>query len=1157
MLVIEDVILACLQQSATPLTDRQIRRRINERNLVRVSDALLNLQSSKMVRRSSRGTWFPIGGTRPGTPTTFQGGAQQESQQFISDFTQQHGPAKETRSKSAGSTSPWAMFRRLCMFYAECARLEERSQVRSFADREGNDFVSIPVEIDWSRLSNGHDVVIAVRDEWDAFLRTAPIEAKNEIFYLGGPVDVYVHKDGDTTSQFLSPVFIIPVRIKLGNGTLRLRAAGRIEVNQGWLQKRLKNAGKRQLFMKQMRLAEDELPFDDGTIRSFVPNMEEAYQGLWSCYRKWWQEPADIRQPVSEPNFTDITESGLRNRAVLMSPQPLKFTRRLVEELKAIVQMEDDKLDQTALAPLFRQDYSFANDPENEQWNATSYKIGEFCLLNPVQRDAVKKALNQRLTVITGPPGTGKSTVVSHILANAAIHGQKALFASRNHQALEAVEPRLNAMLEGDEMLVLRPSRPFGDNRQQFEWQQAMALLLSKPRRDGAIERLADLRNDLFEKLTERENVEDAIQNMIEHREQLGKLEAHLADVFKAVSSDHQSIISNQDTTNCCSSEQVNAAERQLSMLLSLEPVGWLRPFLIWWWRIRIRKCQRKAQQLVMAVNGVVQTKTDTTNQHVNGNVNQNELVTALNYAGKLSLSIELTAKIKSIENILHHSEPLADQTEKLSKTESDLESLTKRTLQAISESAGADLTPQQRQKFAEISAGLANHGPPTTQWPTRTAFDSAFEKIVPELLKSFPIWCVSNLTVARAAPLIPAVFDLVVIDEASQCDIGSIVPLLFRAKQAVIVGDPMQLKHVASIAKQTELQLRKKYGLIAEERFERFTHVENSCYQLASSSEHLESTIQLTGHYRCDPQIAEYCNNTFYNKTLNILTNTERLARPKAAKEHGACMWTNCVGDIKKASSGCYCTKQVAIIIAELQRLEEEKFIGTVGVITPFRAHANRLRDAVEQELGEGIPPRWRFMVDTVDGFQGDERDIILFSLVGGPSMPDGSKSFLYRNRNRFNVAASRARSFLHIIGDREWALQSGVPFLTALVQICERSTGQKDGLIREDLIGPVWEPRVAEALRDRGLAIKQQYHTCGYYLDFALLREDLKLNVEVDGETYHRDASGARKFEDIYRDLILRAAGWKIIRFWVYQLRDDFDGCIDKVVSNWENRV
>jgi very-short-patch-repair endonuclease len=59
--------------------------------------------------------------------------------------------------------------------------------------------------------------------------------------------------------------------------------------------------------------------------------------------------------------------------------------------------------------------------------------------------------------------------------------------------------------------------------------------------------------------------------------------------------------------------------------------------------------------------------------------------------------------------------------------------------------------------------------------------------------------------------------------------------------------------------------------------------------------------------------------------------------------------------------------------------------------------------------------------------------------------------------------------------------------------------------------------------------------------------------MDIEVDGEC-HRDVSGRRKLEDVYRDQILEAAGWSIKRFWVYQLREDFDACVDHVKKRWD---
>ena len=90
--------------------------------------------------------------------------------------------------------------------------------------------------------------------------------------------------------------------------------------------------------------------------------------------------------------------------------------------------------------------------------------------------------------------------------------------------------------------------------------------------------------------------------------------------------------------------------------------------------------------------------------------------------------------------------------------------------------------------------------------------------------------------------------------------------------------------------------------------------------------------------------------------------------------------------------------------------------------MVTPFRQQANRIRD----ELYDGEIPHEileeKLSVDTAHGFQGDEKDVILFSLCAGPGMPAGSLGFLRETGNLFNVAVSRARAVLHVVGNRSW---------------------------------------------------------------------------------------------------------------------------------------
>ena len=72
-------------------------------------------------------------------------------------------------------------------------------------------------------------------------------------------------------------------------------------------------------------------------------------------------------------------------------------------------------------------------------------------------------------------------------------------------------------------------------------------------------------------------------------------------------------------------------------------------------------------------------------------------------------------------------------------------------------------------------------------------------------LLSAFPCWCTTTYAISNSLPLKPAMFDVVIIDEASQCDIASCFPILFRAKRAVIVGDDKQLPHLSFLEKAKE----------------------------------------------------------------------------------------------------------------------------------------------------------------------------------------------------------------------------------------------------------------------------------------------------------------------------------------------------------------
>jgi very-short-patch-repair endonuclease len=238
-------------------------------------------------------------------------------------------------------------------------------------------------------------------------------------------------------------------------------------------------------------------------------------------------------------------------------------------------------------------------------------------------------------------------------------------------------------------------------------------------------------------------------------------------------------------------------------------------------------------------------------------------------------------------------------------------------------------------------------------------------------------------------------------------------------------------------------------------------------------------------------------------------------------------------------------------MILQELLSLANVGYRGTVGVVTPFRQQMIHLKDALESSdtLPTVFKERVRLVVSTAHGFQGDERDLILFSLCSGPDLPTGAEVFLRENPNLFNVAVSRARAVLHIVGNRDWAASCGIPFIESLARrTMEDSKGK--ALQPNNPFQSQWEKVLADALREAGIDTVPQYPVAGRFLDLAIL-SPRKIDIEVDGESVHRTSGGGRKDDDHWRDLQLQSLGWQVCRFWVYELREGLATCVNKVLA------
>ena len=125
--------------------------------------------------------------------------------------------------------------------------------------------------------------------------------------------------------------------------------------------------------------------------------------------------------------------------------------------------------------------------------------------------------------------------------------------------------------------------------------------------------------------------------------------------------------------------------------------------------------------------------------------------------------------------------------------------------------------------------------------------------------------------------------FDLVVFDEASQCDIASALPLLYRAKSAVIIGDPKQLSHISSLQKGQDQALLQRFELLDD--FPHWAYSSESLFALGSTQAAAGDVVNLVDHHRSHADIINFSNREFYGERLRVATRYGNLRSPNRSE--------------------------------------------------------------------------------------------------------------------------------------------------------------------------------------------------------------------------------------------------------------------------------
>lgn len=385
------------------------------------------------------------------------------------------------------------------------------------------------------------------------------------------------------------------------------------------------------------------------------------------------------------------------------------------------------------------------------------------------------------------------------------------------------------------------------------------------------------------------------------------------------------------------------------------------------------------------------------------------------------------------------------------------------------------------------------------------------------------PVWIMPLARVAESFDPATKRFDVVIVDEASQSDVTGLLAW-YLADRVVVVGDNEQVSPSAigdRVEDDTALIAQHLQGVPNCQLYDGKT----SIYDLARAC--FGGTIALREHFRCVPAIIEFSNGLSYNGSILPLRDSGSVARPHVVEF----VMPPCMGSVRagKANEG-----EARAVVALAQALIERPELAdkTMGAITLLGdEQASLIQQLMFPLIGSAEIERRRFVAGNSAQFQGDERDVMFLSMVDTPT---GSPLRLVQAeamKQRYNVAASRAKDHMWVIHslDPNFDLKPGDLRRRLIEHVRDpegrlRELQQKESRAESD-----FEKLVMRRLINAGYRVKPQVWVGLYRIDMVVSCGDQEVALECDGDRFHPPEKIP---EDMARQAVLERTGWRFVR-------------------------
>ena len=797
-----------------------------------------------------------------------------------------------------------------------------------------------------------------------------------------------------------------------------------------------------------------------------------------------------------------LEKINLTNQAAIILTKRPSVTAGVLHELTQIAERPSGIYRETALN-VINEEYSISKEksaPIKDMKSITDFYPITPLSLSDSQEQVIKNIDNNKFIAVQGPPGTGKSQTIVNLVAHLIANGKTVLVASRMDKAVDVVADRLNEL--GAPFLALRAGR--------MNYQKQLSNRLNDLL-NGKIDIDNDYEDSLFAGTDDMKEHINLVREYENKCEQIIKLESSWTSMSSEVEEHEKSIGKCEFIKSILKKSEIESILGIIATLeKNMEKTGFFSNIANFSSISKLKK--------------ILKLK---------------DFAADYENLGRLKSELEVAAmvwKLRKIESDIQKTGNLHVLSEQIRQMKKKQKPLAINILKARRRESLKELLRDQvkRNRLKVHAKSILNRSQNHQNKILET------EDFKP-LLEAFPCWCVTTYAVSGSMPLRPGMFDVAIIDEASQCDIASCFPILFRAKRAVIVGDDKQLPHLSFLEKAKEQSFLTQYGI--PEKYQLMWRFRtNSMFDLADY--YSLNSVMLDEHFRSLPPVIDFSNREFYGGRIRIMKKDvggERVLETVVVSDGK--VDNDATRNLPEIEA---LVKRLYDIVVEDERKNPDKPV-SIGVISPFRAQVEQLKISVSKVLSDHMMKKHQIEIGTAHTFQGDERDIMLISWAFAPNSFPQSLTFLQKP-NLFNVAITRARyKVINFVSRDPKDIQEGLfrDYMSYIEEYNEHKNLQENPDIDENIYKNALEREIASHLRELGHNVKAGVNIAGLSAD--LLVDD-KFVVEVDGVEDNENM----RMSNMKKQSIIERCGFKVNRITYREWQYSSKACLDRVLLN-----